>query len=73
MPFYSGCADFVTANLPNLAPFGAMCQAAGVTVPPPPPAGSGGASTGYAYVEVTFALDNAKTGTANSKKLACVR
>ena len=44
MPFYSGCADFVTTNLPDLAPFIAMCQArAGViTAPPPPPAGGGG-------------------------------
>ena len=41
MPFYSGCADFVATNLPDLAPFVAMCQAreGAITAPPPPPAG----------------------------------
>ena len=33
MPFYSGCSAFVTANLPNLVPFGALCQASAAAMP----------------------------------------
>ena len=67
MPFYTSCQSFVQASLPNLVHFGSLCAAqVPAGTPPPPPAPS--ATSGYAYVEVTFALDNANIGTSSKKQ-----
>ena len=55
MPFYNQCTEFITASLPQLAGFGAVCQTANPTAGTAPPAPAAAPGAQFVHVQLQLA------------------